>query len=90
MELLGINDSDQLSLSHRSWVEEALKTREKVREGRWSESIAVGSLSFIEQVKTELGSRGFGRNIISSAEGHELRESQVSYHDHFGRRKRPL
>jgi hypothetical protein len=25
---------------------------------RWSESIAVGSLSFVEQVKTDLGARG--------------------------------
>ena len=68
MELLGISDSDQLSLSHRSWVEEALKIREKIRERRWSESVAVRSLSFIEEVKAELGTRGFGRNIISSAE----------------------
>jgi hypothetical protein len=90
MELLGISDSDQLSLSHRSWVEEALKIREKIRERRWSESAAVGSLSFIEEVKAELGARGFGRNIISSAEGHELREPQVSYHDHLGREKAPL
>ncbi len=90
MHLLAISDSEQLSLSHRNWVEEALKTKEKSREGRWSESIAVGSLSFIQKVKGELGSRGFGRNIISSAEGHELREPQVSYHDHFDREMAPL
>ena len=47
----------------------------------------MGSLSFIQKVKGELGSRGFGRNIISSAEGHELREPQVSYYDHFDREK---
>jgi REP element-mobilizing transposase RayT len=83
MELLGINDSDELSLLHRSWVEEALRIKEKGRERRWSESIAVGSLSFVEQIKTELGARGFGRRVISNAEGHVLRELQVSYDAHF-------
>jgi putative transposase len=90
MELLGMSNSDELSLSHRSWVEEALKIRERKREKRWSESIAVGDLSFVEQIKTELGARGFGRNIIASMEGHELRESQLSYRGHFGAEKRPL
>jgi putative transposase len=90
VQLLGAGDSDQLSLSHRSWVEEALKTEEKSREKRWSESIAVGSLSFIEEVKAQLGARGFGRNIIASSEGHELREPQASYHDHSGWKKVPL
>ena len=90
MQLLGIGGSDQLSLSHRSWVEEALKSEEKIRESRWSENIAVGSLSFIEQVKTDLGARGFGRKITSSVAGHELREAQVSYRDHFGCEKVPL
>jgi hypothetical protein len=50
----------------------------------------VGSLLFVEQVKTELGARGFGRNIVSSAEGHELTESQDSYDGHLGGEKGPL
>jgi hypothetical protein len=44
----------------------------------------VGGLSFIEQVRLDLGDRGFARKITSSAAGHELREAQVSYRDHFG------
>jgi putative transposase len=78
MELLGISDSDELSLSHRSWVEEALKIEERKREGRWSESLAVGSLCFVEQVKSDLGSRGFGRQILSSSKGHAMKESPVT------------
>jgi putative transposase len=54
MQLPGISGSDQLSLSHRSCLEEPLKTKEKKREKRCSESVAVGSLSFIQEVKTEL------------------------------------
>ena len=62
MELLGINNSDELSLSHQAWVEEALKIKKKTRERRWSESIAVGDLSFVQQVKGELCARGRGRS----------------------------
>lgn len=83
MHLLGIGDSDRLSLFHLNWVTEALKINEKIRESRWSESVAVGDLSFVKSIKTELGARAFGRNIISSAGGHELREYQISYNDHF-------
>jgi putative transposase len=90
MELLGISDSKELSRLHRIWVEEALKVEERERQKKWSESIAVGSLSFVEQMQTDLGSRGFGRSILSSTEGHELMESQLSYPDHFGGEKRPL
>ena len=90
MELLGISDSDQLSLSHQSWVEEALRDKDMIRERRWSDSIAVGTSLFIEQVKTDLGARSLGRKIISNADGHELRESRVSYDGHLGGEKRPL
>jgi putative transposase len=90
MQLLGIGGSEQLRLSHRSWVEEALKSEGKMRESRWSESIAVGSLSFVQQVRTDLGARGFGRKITSSAAGHELTEAQESYDDHLGSQKAPL
>ena len=86
----GIRDSDPSSLYHRSWVEEALRNEGKMRASQWSESITVGSLSFVEQVKTDLGARGFGRKITSSQAGHELREARESYDDHFGGQKAPL
>jgi hypothetical protein len=90
MELLGIGDSKELSLCHRSWVEEALKVSERKREDRWFESIAVGSPSFLEQIKIDLGPRGFGRSIISSTEGNALRESQLCYEGHLGGEKMSL
>jgi hypothetical protein len=90
MELLGISDGEQMSLSHRSWVGEALKIKERTSERRWSESIAEGSSLFVKEVKTYLGTRVFGRKIISSADGHELRESQASHDAHSGGEKGPL
>ena len=34
MDLLGIDDSDQLSVSYRDWVQEALSKDGRVREGK--------------------------------------------------------
>jgi putative transposase len=39
------------------WVEEILKTKNYVRESKWSQSIAVGSKSFVEGIKEKLGIR---------------------------------
>jgi len=40
--LLGINDNDQLSEFHRSWVDEGLKNGSNQRDAKWTESLAVG------------------------------------------------
>ncbi len=55
--------------------------------GRWGEdpfggmtrSIAVGSRSFIENVKGLLGFRAKGRKVIEGCEGYHLREGGAHY-----------
>ena len=39
-DLLGFETYDQLRAAHRSWVDEALKDEDRLREAKWSESIA--------------------------------------------------
>ena len=58
MDLLHISTVDGLRNSHKKWVEEILKTKNVVRESKWSQSIAVGSKSFVEDIKEKLGIRG--------------------------------
>ena len=48
----------------RQWIEQAL-TRNLERENRWSEAIVVGSLAFVENVKSELGSKAMHRDMSS-------------------------
>jgi len=62
MKLFDISDSDQLSLFHRSWVEEALRVKERIRERRWSESIAVGTSLFVEQGQDRPWNKGSGQD----------------------------
>ena len=69
----------QLRRSHKGWVEEHLGDGAKGRQDEWTGSVAVGSKSFIESVKTSLGFRAKGRDVIQSGEGYQLRESPAPY-----------
>ena len=44
-------------------VSEALTGEMAVREDRWSEAIAVGSLAFVDNVKSELGVKAMHREV---------------------------
>jgi hypothetical protein len=65
------------------WVEEILKTKNYVRESKWSQSIAVGSKSFVEGIKEKLGIRAKGRKVGESGGSYHLREEQVPYNSDF-------
>ena len=78
--LLGASTYDQLRRNHKGWVEEQLSDGKKERQELWTGSIAVGSKSFVENVKARLGFRAKGRDVIESNEGYQLRESPAHYH----------
>jgi len=55
--LVGAKFYDQLRSSHKGWVEEYLGDDAKEHQDEWTASIAVGSRSFIENVKALLASK---------------------------------
>jgi len=59
-------------------IEQAL-TRNLERENRWSEAIVVGSLAFVENVKSELGSKAMHRDIEHIDGAYTLREQSEVY-----------
>jgi len=79
MDLLEIPTMDVLRRSHRGWVEESLRIQKSARDGRWSESIALGSKAFVAMVKKQLGLRAKGRKITESGAECQLRETQFLY-----------
>jgi putative transposase len=83
MDLLHISTIDDLRNSHKKWVEEILKTKNYVRESKWSQSIAVGSKNFVENIKLKLGIRAKGRKVGESEESYHLREAQAPYNSDF-------
>ena len=79
MALLQIENSADLKQAHREWIEEALKKSKVVRESKWTQSIAVGDKSFLDQIKDRLGIRAKGRKVHGSEDEYHLREEQTDY-----------
>jgi len=84
MELLHFSDYEDLAENYRRWVAESLARSDNQRDGKWTQSIAVGSKSFIEEIKTQLGSRAQSRKILETNGSYHLRESQSSFNRYRG------
>ncbi len=56
-----------------------MQTDNSDKENKWTQSIAVGSKTFVEKMKEALGFRATGRKIISDDDTFELREGQMPY-----------
>ena len=65
--------------AHRQWVEIALRDELSVRDARWSEAVAVGSLAFVEKVKSKLGIKALHRELEQGDGTYALRESGEAY-----------
>ena len=61
-----------------------------MRDDRWSEAIAVGSLAFVEGVKSELGSKTIHRAIERIEGAYALREESEAYDGDLGIESAPL
>jgi len=83
VSLLQMKDLEELQESCRNRIEQALDSREQLKESKWSESIAVGNKSFIETTIKRLGIKALGRKIFGNSEGFEIREQAVSYGANF-------
>ena len=79
MYLLNFETYDELKNAHFKWVEKAAMEESPAKDAKWTESIAVGSNIFIEQIKTALGFRVKGRKVIGSTDTFQLRETQSMY-----------
>jgi len=79
MGLLGIKDSDELKKAYRDWLQEGMQRQSRERQPRWTESIAVGSESFVRDAQEKLGIRGIGRKVMGANGSFELREPDTPY-----------
>ena len=79
MDLLGFENYDVLKGALYKWVDREMQTDNSGKENKWTQSIAVGSKSFVEKMKKALGFRVTGRKIICANDTFELREGQTSY-----------
>ncbi len=84
-ELLGFSSWAQLQREHGGWVAEALRVKPG-RERVWSDSLAVGSRSFVEGVQTALGGSARYRTVEEHDAVCALREPVSAYGAYFPRK----
>ena len=82
--LCGFGEVADFQQAHRQWVEEALTREMAARDDRWSEAIAVGSLAFVDKVKSELGVKAMHREVADIGGTYLLREPREAYARDFG------
>ena len=83
-DLLNFRSMDDLAAAYRGWIEESLKEGSHFRDEKWTESIAVGSETFVKETKEKLGFKARGREVIGRDGRYELTESPASYKGIFG------
>ena len=71
-------------------MEQALERGRTVREDHWSEAITVGSLAFVERVKSELSGRAMHRAVEEKDGAYALRERSEAYNGDFRGGSEPL
>jgi len=92
-QLLGLLNIEQYHLLqqlHRQWIEEALQRDRLQRIPSWSESIAVGSETFVEKTKEQLKSSAYHLKCKLVDDKYLLKEPEVTYHVHLPPEKAQL
>jgi putative transposase len=79
MSLCGFTEVAAFQRAHRQWVEDELARGSALRDERWSASIAVGSLAFVDRVRSELAVKALHRGVAVSDTTYVLREPGGAY-----------
>ena len=80
----GLASDTELREKHRQWVEGSIHGDRNVRQPEWTESIAVGSEGFVQDILENLNTQGRGRRVREAGDHYELREPQATYSGRFG------
>lgn len=88
--LLGFDTYDEVVKYHKSWVDSFLEDGNNIRDEKWTKSIAVGNISFVEKIKSLMGVMAIGRKTTEIGESFQLREPVAPYIAHFGVKKRDI
>lgn len=77
---LYIKSLEDLKKMRTEWIQKALVETERLeRQSKWSESVAVGSDAFLQQLKKNLGYRGRGCKIKNNGDELTLSENWDAY-----------
>ncbi len=88
--LCGFASTQTLQRAHRDWVHSTLAENKSMRQAHWSESIAVGSEQFAQDVKTRLRLAATHREVVQADDSYALREPLSAYTGHIDHEMVPL
>ncbi len=77
--LLGLEDVGSLSSYHAHWINDAFSSGASHREGFWTETVAVGSQRYIEQVMKDLGYKARRRKVSVVGDAYSVKEPVQPY-----------
>lgn len=83
MEVLGVSELDALQQHHQKWVDTALSEGPMQRDERWTQSLAIGSEDYVNDVLVRLGRRASGRRVYWREDDAVLRETAERYESDF-------
>jgi putative transposase len=83
----GYQDKELFRNKYKELIEEELFSDRRKRDSIWTESIAVGSKSFAENIMDKFGSVAVGRNVKAETENYSVKENQTSYNAVFTPKK---
>jgi len=81
--LVGSQDSKRFIEAHEAWVEEAIRMKTPGKEVHWSESVAIGTKKFVDDLKKKSEYLAQSRKRRETETALELREPSFSYGIHF-------
>jgi hypothetical protein len=82
--LLDFGSMHDLAEAYRGWVKASLEGGNHIRDEKWTESIAVGSETFVAVTKEKLGFKVKEREVIGGDGSYELKEPSAPYRGILG------
>ena len=87
VQLFNLNTVDELKTQYNQWLENRRYDGFLAHDDKWSQSIAVGSKSFIDEVSGKLGKKVKYREMVGKDDSYILREPNSDYNTHFNIKK---
>lgn len=79
MEIFSIKEEERLRNEHHAWIETELKNGFQQRAPHWSEAVAIGTESYIQEIHNKLDGKAVGRSVSTGNGAMVLKESQSPY-----------
>ena len=83
IKFLNLSAQNELGRFYKASISAEIESENLKRESMWTESLAVGSKIFVEQISKRLGYKARGRKLFEHKGTFDLREVRSSYKHHF-------